>query len=1354
MKIPGILLTLILILSISTDGLAKNRFENLPFKQFSTLNGLPNNMVHQVYQDRDGYIWTATFYGLFRYDGYEVITIKSNLYTPGLLNNNNVVCIKEDYSHRLWIGTHEGLSILDKRTDNIRKIKLEGVKRQRLNEICVTGNNQIYLGYIRGLACYDSQKDSIVLMTSQNYKGDIPEQVNIQALMEDNNGDLLIGTWNQGLYRYIPNEKRFIHYPLEKLDKILSLFKDSRNQIWIGSSGSGLHLANFSPDKKEMALKTYHHNPNDNKSLSSDFIYSIDEDPQTQSLWLGTRNGLCIMELDKAGSFINYKNSNSDNYLPVHEVNSILRDRNGLIWIGTKGAGVFYVDTQARSFEIFDMPNSKAHFTDYVSALYVEDNGAMWTGFGYGVNYYFGDKIINVISTSRPYSISYSKITDEILLTAHDEGIIACRDGKVIKQYITKNCNFIPHNLVNTVYEDEKGNWWVGSYAGLGVRYKNGREYCFNQLKHSDELLHKEITSIIEDDEGALWLATNNNGIIQITGDLDQPDSLRCKNYSIENGLLPVNTPLCFLLDRNGRIWAGTEGSGLCLYDRNNDKFISVHQKYNLPGDMVGSIEEDDKGNFWIGTNQGLAKLILKENNKAKTRIFTVADGLADNFFNKNASCYRNGTLYFGCSRGIVTFGADMAEAAANNEISLRITDILLNGKELNSISEDKRSRISPFTPDFTNVLTIPAEYNNFSIRFASLTYNMPQQNKYAYRLLNFDTDWQYVDADHRNAYYTNLSPGKYTFELKATNENGDWSDVRKMQIIVEPPVWATWWAYLIYILVFLSAIGFIFWTIHRRMILRNQLQLQEMETSKIQEINHVKLQFFTNITHELMTPLTIISATLDELKIQIPTYKELLKTMDINVHRLIRLLQQILEFRKAESGNLELRVSKGNISLFVRHQAESFEPLIRKHKLHFSVLCEEDIMIAYFDRDKLDKILYNLLSNAAKYNRKNGYIQLEIKYTETKDSVLISVKDNGKGISKERQATLFKRFYDGDYRQSNTIGTGIGLSLTRDLVLLHHGTIRVESEIDQGSHFFIELPIKSKDYSPEEIIEMDEIPEKQIADWTEYEDEENLYHHYKANTPCILLVEDNEELLSAMVRLLSREYRILKAAHGQEALNIIESDEVNLIISDVVMPDMDGLELTKLIKTNADICHIPIILLTAKSTEENREEGYNAGADAYLTKPFSLSTLHARIKNLLKARERTANDFKKQFAFEIKELDYTDMDEKFLQDAIECVNRHLNDIEFDIPIFISEMVISRTTLHKKLKSLTGLNATAFIRNIRLKAACKIMDENKNIRISELAYMVGFNDPKYFSSCFKKEFGIQPTEYIERYIND
>lgn len=951
METLRILWILLIITLLIPAAKAQTGWDEPEFKQFSTPEGLPNSMVHQVYQDRDGYIWIPTFYGLFRYDGYEVCTYKSNLYTPGLLANNNVLCVEEDFSHRLWIGTHEGLCVLDKQTGRMRRMKLEGVSKHRLNEIHVTKDNRVYLGYIRGMAYYDAARDTLVLMTRENCKGEVPERVNVQSLAEDESGDLLIGTWKDGLYRYYIKENRFFHYPpLNEENSILALFQDSRGVMWLGTNGFGLYKANFSSDKKTVFFENYRHDVHDASSLSSDYIYSIHEDLQTRSLWLGTRNGVSIKQSDSEGKFLNYCESDAAHYLPVREVNTVFRDKNGLMWIGTKGAGVFHADTRTRSFKVFYPRGNGKSFTDLVSTLYVEKNGALWVGLGYGVDYQRGDKKVTLIPSKRPYHISYSRSADEVLLAVHDEGVMVCRDGKVVHQYTTSNCGFVPHNLVYLVHEDRKGNRWLCTYKGLGVRYRDGREYCFDRLPGADKLFSKEITTLAEDNDGSLWLATNNNGIIHVTGNMERPESLQCKNYCMENGLLPVNTPLCFLLDRSGRIWVGTEGSGLCLYDSQNDCFRSVHRQYNLPGDMVGSMEEDDRGNLWLGTNQGLAKLTISGEEKGRVRIFTVADGLADNFFNQNASFYRDGTFYFGCSRGIVTFNSEVAEEK-HADISLCVTDILIDGKSLEEMPQYRRKEISSFTPDFTEKLVIPAAYTNFTICFASLTYNRPQQNKYAYRLQGFDTDWHYADATNRNAYYSKLPAGNYVFQLRATNENGDWGEVREMEITVEPPFWATAWAYFVYALLAVSALLLIWWEIRRRLLLRNRKYLQEGETNKV---HHLKLQLFTNIPSD---------------------------------------------------------------------------------------------------------------------------------------------------------------------------------------------------------------------------------------------------------------------------------------------------------------------------------------------------------------------------------------------------------DEKFLQDAIACVNRHLDDPEFDVTQFVDEMATSRTTLHKKLKSLTGLNTTGFVRSIRLKAACRIMDENKNIRISELAYRVGFNDPKYFSICFKKEFGIQPTEY-------
>ena len=532
-------------------------------------------------------------------------------------------------------------------------------------------------------------------------------------------------------------------------------------------------------------------------------------------------------------------------------------------------------------------------------------------------------------------------------------------------------------------------------------------------------------------------------------------------------------------------------------------------------------------------------------------------------------------------------------------------------------------------------------------------------------------------------------------------------------------------------------------------------LRLREMEKAKAEELNHAKLQFFTNITHELLTPLTIISATVDELKTQAPSHNDLYTVMNSNIQRLIRLLQQILEFRKAETGNLKLRVSPGDLAAFVRTGTESFKPLVKKRKIHFSLLCDPESIVGYFDIDKLDKIMYNLLSNAAKYNKEDGFIQVTLSYDEEdREFVLLRVKDNGKGISREKQATLFKRFYEGDYRKFNTIGTGIGLSLTKDLVTLHGGTISVESEVDHGTEFIVRIPIERSYYDEEQIddevislrqtaIDYEDTPEDVIAEVQELAT--------KANS--ILLVEDNEELLNLMTKLLGREYNVFTAENGKEGIIVLENEDVDLIVSDIMMPEMDGIEFCKYVKGHLEISHIPVILLTAKNKEEDRAEAYEIGADAFISKPFNLTVLHARIRNLLKYKARMAHDFKNQIVFEVKDLNYTSLDEDFIQRAINCVNNHLEDPNFDQAQFADEMLTSKSTLYKKLKSLAGLNTSSFIRNVRLKAACRIMEEKGiNIRVSELAYAVGFNDPKYFSSCFKKEFGMLPSEYIERFI--
>lgn len=1343
---------------------------NLKFKQLSAPHSLPTNEVQKVYQDRDGFIWFATRNGLCQYNGYETTLYKSNLYSPDLLTTNSITCLVDDNNNNLWIGTSEGLNVMDKRTGEIKKYKAPSISNNVVSALCVTRDNTLWVGTDNGLCRYVPEKDTFVVCGDEFGDGRL-RYVTIKSLLEDSDGDLWIGTWAQGLFRYSPSTDKVVVYP--KINEQYSshvIYEDSNKDIWVGSWGYGLFKLRNPKDMENVSYQSFLHENGDDSSLSDNIVYDIAEDINTHTLWVGTRSGLSILRLDESSSFINYKSGKSDYRIPSDEVNSIMRDSQKNMWIGAIGGGVLMADTRQPAFALHTLNFGDEDIpVTSVRTLFADSDQNLWIGVGtYGLarrEYVTGElkmyshipEFSGVKDLPSLFAVVQRKKSGDIWFGMYNGGIYVYRKGEKVKHLTTKNSAFLTSDCVSALYEDYEGNCWVGTRGGIGVRLSDGTDYRFETMNFNDSLSAGWIyvRDIVQDMDNSVWLATSNFGVIHITGDVRQPSTLKYENYSFHNRKLITNTVLCMHIDRFGRLWAGTEGGELYLYNRSTGQFEEKTRTYSIPGDVIVSIEEDKSGNLWLGTVSGLVKLyVAAVGNDFSTRIYTSADGLQDNFI-VNSSCSRDGELFFGGHKGYNSFFPDKMEIPSQ-ETNFLITDIKIFNHSFKNLPVELQQKISPVMPTYTSKIELPYKYNNFSIEFAALTYKNPELNRYAYRLQNFDRDWQYTDADRRFAYYNNLPSGTYTFQLKATNENGEWSGyVREFTVVVLPPFWATWWAYLLYMVLVLVIGVLIYRTIKKRILLQNALRLREMEKAKAEELNHAKLQFFTNITHELLTPLTIISATVDELKTQAPSHNDLYTVMNSNIQRLIRLLQQILEFRKAETGNLKLRVSPGDLAAFVRTGTESFKPLVKKRKIHFSLLCDPESIVGYFDIDKLDKIMYNLLSNAAKYNKEDGFIQVTLSYDEEdREFVLLRVKDNGKGISREKQATLFKRFYEGDYRKFNTIGTGIGLSLTKDLVTLHGGTISVESEVDHGTEFIVRIPIERSYYDEEQIddevislrqtaIDYEDTPEDVIAEVQELAT--------KANS--ILLVEDNEELLNLMTKLLGREYNVFTAENGKEGIIVLENEDVDLIVSDIMMPEMDGIEFCKYVKGHLEISHIPVILLTAKNKEEDRAEAYEIGADAFISKPFNLTVLHARIRNLLKYKARMAHDFKNQIVFEVKDLNYTSLDEDFIQRAINCVNNHLEDPNFDQAQFADEMLTSKSTLYKKLKSLAGLNTSSFIRNVRLKAACRIMEEKGiNIRVSELAYAVGFNDPKYFSSCFKKEFGMLPSEYIERFI--
>lgn len=1362
-----------LLVLLSSSTFAANPLPAYKFKRLTTLNGLPSNDIQKVYQGKDGYIWMASKNGLYQYDGHSFKVFKSNLYHPDLLSNNNILCLEEDNEHRIWLGTQKGLNMLDCKTGQIKQINRKEFINNSISTILATKDGQLLFGTDQGLYQYIYETDSCILYGRNNTNGVLPE-TSIKSIIEDSYGHIWIGTWNRGLFRYDPEKNRYYSYPrMNDVNSAHVLFEDCRKRIWVGTWGGGLQLLENAYDVENVKWRTFLNQKNNPNSILHNIIYDICEDINSNNIWVGTTSGLSILTNEEQGVFTNYFPDKSEKTISDNEVNSLICDSQGMIWIGLLRGGINMVSTRKPFFKSYTLDSIKDEMnTNSVTSLFIdEEDNVIWLGIGNSglaqfdrktQKYKCASEIDGFSSLTRlPSILTFTKLSSngQIWIGTYNTGIYVYdkKEKDKIKFYESSQTPWLTGDRVYSIYEDDELNKWIGTNYGMSMLAPDGHYLRLDSLECEGRKLRSAVVIDIKSGpDKEVWAASNNSGVYRICRKGDKLSDYVLTNYSVSNGKLNSVNVSCIHIDRKGRIWAGGEGGGLSLYDKQTDSFIPVHLKWNLPGDAIFNILEDKQGNLWMGTNTGLMKLNVGDDlSTVFYRLYTTTDGLLDNFFTrKGAFKSADGEFFLGSSQGMNSFFPEQLLENTSFMPPVVITDIKIHNRSWNEMDEIRRYEISKLAPEFTKRIELNHKNNNFNIEFSILGYEAPMQHIYAYKLEGADEQWQYTNSSRRFAYYNNLKPGTYQFKLKGTNANGVWNDnVANMEVVILPPPWETWWAYVIYTMIVVMIVLFVYRMMSNRMKLRNELQFREIEKAKAEEVNHAKLQFFTNITHELLTPLTIISASVDELRMQMPQHATQYQVMTSNINRLIRLLQQILEFRKAETGNLKLKVSHADLAAFVSNSVESFRPLIKKKQMDFSVSCTPTPLLAWFDPDKVDKILYNLLSNAAKYNKIGGKIAIELTEDKIENNAILTVSDDGEGISKEAQKDLFRRFYEGDYRKFKTIGTGIGLSLTKDLVTLHGGEITVESEPGAGTCFKVKLPIYRGAYKEEEIDDSttvsvaEEVQTPVELDDGEYETMMDVENKHK-----LLLIEDNEDLLQLMVKLLGVEYAVFTATNGQEGLNVIKEEDIDLVVSDIMMPVMDGIEFCKEVKNNFETCHIPVLLLTAKNSEADRTNAYESGADSFLNKPFSLTVLHARINNLLKARERMNRDFKKQLVFEAKKLNYTSIDEEFLQKAINCVHRHLDDPEYDQAQFVEDMGTSRSTMFRKMKSLTGLSYVSFIRNVRLKAACQIMEEKKNVRVSELAYAVGFNDPRYFSTCFKKEFGMQPREYFDRFV--
>jgi signal transduction histidine kinase/ligand-binding sensor domain-containing protein/CheY-like chemotaxis protein/AraC-like DNA-binding protein len=1357
------------------------QINNLEFGHILPQNGLSNSDINAIVQDADGFMWFGTEYGLNRYDGYQ-IKIYRNITSDSLsLSDNSINALFIDHDGILWLGTARGgLCKYNKYSDNF-----ESYMHEATNNNCISFNyitsiaednkNNLWIATLEGLNKLNPQRNTIVQYNEETKSERISRKTekhvlgskflknkSIRFLMFDNENNLWFGYERAGLGMYNSKEQLFYHYPLpnyaalpEGIDNSIHSIIPLGDEIWLGTRFTGILIFNkktksftskqiraidnrvtylmkdqnkliwiatkkglFSYNEKTLQTTAYYHQECNPQSLSNNSILCLFKDRQNV-LWAGSLQGGVNFSLPQNG-FISYKTLNNNQLkLSQQSVSSVLKDKKGRLWVGYFDNGIEIIDRNNNSSKFFyDLPTQYGNLsTGSVFCIFEDKSGKIWIGtyfnglFCYNestkqfINYKYDPKNINSLSGNDIRSISEDK-NNNLWLAIHGRGInkLNPRTGEVLRiSYPTNGFGFSSaHDWVYQVHVDTNNILWVSSVSGISCSEDNSRSFknYLNNIKNKNNESINVIWTLYDDGEN-LWMGSN---------------------------------------------------MGLSIFNKKQRAFTKVLTKNEgLPTDAIASIQADNKKHLWISTFNGLMNIDPKNTDNIK--VFNQSDGLQGDHFYINAGyCASNGEMFFGGINGLTSFYPDSIKFN-NLAPNVLITEFKLFNKNVEiSTKGILRNNIS-----YTKHIKLKYHENVLTFNFVALNFIEPDKNKYAYMLEGFDNTWNY-SVNRREITYTNLSPGDYVLRVKASNNDNVWNETgTSLKITVAPPFWETIWAFLFYILLAMAGLFFFKKQIQKRELLKRKLALEHMEAEKQIEVNNLLLRFFTNISHEFRTSLSLIIGPTEKMLEKNSTLPENLKynakTIQHNGQRLLRLINQLLDLRKIEAGNMKLYLTLGDIVSFCNEISKSFEYTTSQKNIHFKFECKHKEIFALFDADKIEKIIYNLLSNAYKYTLDQGSISLKIALNDNPTQTgnfIIEVRDNGIGIPNEDLTRIFDRFYQVENNEHPHQGTGIGLSLVKELVDMHKGSIEVKSTAQlkndrdkpSGSIFTIKLPIEIKEKNDADIPEITNISDSKNSPIDDSIKEKSD----KSKNHTLLIVEDNAELRSYITSILNDTYTITEAENGLIGIKTALDNNFDLIISDIMMPGMQGTELCKVLKSDSRTSHIPVILLTALSAVEHKISGFNYGADDYITKPFNSDFLKTRIANLIESRQKLRERFSKYMNIEPKEIAITSLDEKFLQKAIETVEKYIDDPVFDIDKFTWEMSVSRTLLHNKLKSLTNLSATQFIKTIRLKRAAQLIKKG-HLGVSEVSIMVGFSSRTYFTKCFIELFGVSPSEY-------
>lgn len=1348
-------LLLFFIVGILTHPLCAQQVKPISFVHIGLEEGLSQSTVFDITQDKKGNMWFATNNGLNKFDGYNFTVYQNDEQNPHSIGCDIIRTCIIDRHDKIWAGTDEGLALYDAEKECFHNFVFQKHgKNLPVKDIVEINDKQLLLLTHKELLQFDTE----TCQFSENRLS--PALIHVVPTAISRSGDYIYIGSKEELYAYCISQKTVRTLPLEKLKgkEILTVLQQSSTRLWVGTEGDGLFLLN--PQTGENV--NYTHILGKSNSISSNYVRSLALDSQNR-LWIGTIHSLNIYNENSDAFDIYDSDPQESGGLSQSSVRIIFADIQGGMWLGTYLGGLNYYHPLKNRFQNIRSVASRNSLNSNIIGCIREDaKGDLWIGTnGGGVNYYHTDTQVFThytqaegLGSNDVKAIYVDDVNDLVYIGIHKGGlnILQRNTGRIEKLQQEKVIN------IYAIEPTLSGELWMSGTREL-LRF-NPLNKTFTPVTIQTDgqpIRQNWITNLMRDSKRRLW-AGGEKGLVVYT----EKD-----NQLLESRLLPAQSPLlhkfinCVHEARNGVFWVGTR-SGVYSFDEKKQEIKQYTTTHGLPNNVVHGILEDSYGKLWISTEKGLSYF---QPPTGKFRNYTSNDGLQSNQFTLNSYCRTaNEKMYFGSIKGITTFHPELL-ADNPHAPAVDITELRLFNK---TVCPDDETGILQSAINQTKRITLSASQSMFSLQFVVSNYISGNHNTFAYKLDGYDKEWYYT-SNLRTASYSNLPDGTYRFLVKAANSDGKWNDVPTVLEIVILPVWyRTWWAYLLFIVALMGIGYFVFRHFWIRKSMQAQIELERIDKERQREVNEMKLRFFVNISHELRTPLTLILAPAQEMleKVSDRWMRKQLETIQRSTNRLLHLVNQLMDYRRAELGVFHLKVKRNNIHRVIEKNFLFYERLAQRKNIKYNFCSELEGKETLCDPNYLELIVNNLLSNAFKYTGEGQSITITLK--EENSRLLLQVKDTGSGIPVDKQSRIFERFYQVE---SEHIGSGVGLSLVQRLVELHHGHIELESAEGKGSAFSVYLPTDEDAYQPDEkasgaSAECDEAVhstnsrEMYILDAEQPEERMSAEEiTEKAATEAniqpketILIVEDNAHIRQYLSDELRDTYRILEAGNGEKALELAKKQEISLILTDVMMPVMDGLQLCKQIKQNLNTCHIPVIILSAKAELNEQLEGLQVGADDYIPKPFSMTLVTTKIKNLFRTRHRVIQYYSNSLEIEPEKIALNSMDEALLKRAVDIVEKHLDHVEFSTDEFAREMLMSRSNLHLKLKALTGEATNEFIRKIRFNKASKLLKEER-YTVSEISSMVGFNTPSWFATSFKKYFGHLPSEHARNRNN-